>query len=61
MQGSILGSLMFNILINDMVYVTENGTLYKCADYNRILNTGCDDIDELAVLESKYVAHYVMV
>jgi hypothetical protein len=35
-QCSILGPLLFNILINDIFYLIEYGTLYNYADDNTL-------------------------
>ena len=35
-QGSILGPLVFNILLNDLIGFTKKSSLYSCADDNTI-------------------------
>ena len=52
-QGSSLGPLLFNVLINDIFYFTEHGTLYNYADGNT-LSFSCPDFDRLIqVLQSE--------
>ncbi len=36
LQGSILDPLLFNIFINDLFYVIEYCSMYKCADNNTV-------------------------
>ena len=45
-QGSILGPLLFNVFINDIVYFIEHRTLYNYADDNT-LSFSCPDFDRL--------------
>ena len=41
-QGSILGPLLFNIVMNDLHQVTENISLSTCADDTQIFYPGND-------------------
>ena len=52
-QGYILGSLLLNVLINDIVYFLKHGTLYNYADDNT-LSFSTPNFNELScVLESE--------
>ena len=41
-QGSILGSLLFNIFINDIFFFVEKSKIYNFADDNTIYSCGKD-------------------
>ena len=41
-QGSILGSLLFNIFINDIFFFVEKSEIYNFADDNTIYSCGKD-------------------
>ncbi len=47
-RGSILGSYLFNIFINDMFYVLEQSTLYNYADDNIVSHTSDEANDLMA-------------
>ncbi len=52
-QGSILGSDLFNIFINDLFFVLEQSTLYNYADDNIVSHTNDEEEELLTCLEKK--------
>jgi hypothetical protein len=45
-QGSILGPVLFNIILNDIFHFTTSSTLYNYADDNTLAHTD-DNIDKV--------------
>ena len=41
-QGSILGPLLFNIFINDILHILDQSSLYNYADDNTLLYSHCN-------------------
>lgn len=51
-QGSILGRLIFNLYLNDIVNISHTATFDIFANYNSILFSG-DKIDEHMYMQSQ--------
>ena len=52
-QGSIMGHLLFNFFINDIIYFIEHGTLYNYADDNTLSYADQDYNTLINVLETE--------
>ena len=59
-QGSILGPLLFNIFLNDIVYFVKKSNLYNYADDNTLSYSHPDLLETKNVLtsESEYVIEW---
>ena len=53
-QGSILGAILFNIFINDLLLWTENAELHKFADDNTISFTKKSLEELIKILTSEF-------
>ena len=55
-QGSILGPLLFNIFMNDLVHTIENSKMFNYADETKIYHTANPKLLKEELIGSKKTA-----